>query len=150
MSEFKFKVGDLFTVDPALYPAQCHGVVYRVESLPKGAKGVNYVGKPADGEGRGVRAPEYAMRPHDASAPAPEPTIGRPYVPLPEIATIVRVHGIRNIDPHDLYVVTGYPQRRVDAVRLIKVGGENGRYWKAVPLTALEVIEPSRIKVEDA
>lgn len=146
MSTRKFQVGDLFTVDPALYPAQCHGVVYRVESLPKGANGVNYKGLPVDGSGRGVRAPEYAMRPHDPNEQQQE----RPkYLPLPEIAAVVRVNGVRGINPSDLYVVTGYPSNRMNAVRLMRLGGEGGRYWKAIPVSALEVVDPDRIVVKD-
>ena len=152
-----FAIGDLFTVDPAHYPAQCHGVVYRVTALPRGATGVNYKGaamqRTDSGDwiprgGSGVRAPEWAMRKHD---PAEEFGAAPKFVPLPDRAALVRFKdGQRPPNVEDaLYIVTGFPQRVPNAVQLTKLGGDNGRYWKAVDIERLEVIDYDRVKIID-
>lgn len=145
-----FKIGDLFTVDPTLFPTQCHGVVYRVESLPKGAKGVNYKGVPADGGGRGVRAPEYAMRRYEGPTDPKITNTTSMIVPSPPVGALVRVKDDApsvHLERGGLYVVLGDARNSFTAVRLARLGGDHGRYFPKIPVAWLDVVDPSHVKV---
>lgn len=152
-----YKVGDLFTIEESLYPASCHGVVYRVTKRPAGSKGVNYTGEPVQWDDtikrwvgpipgrKGVRAPTYAMHPHD---PDQHSLTSEPFVALPERAALVQFKpGPGHKD--GLFVVTGYPRNVTNAVQLTRLGGDGGRYWKSVPVAWLDVIAPERVTVTD-
>lgn len=145
-----YVVGDLVKPAPnAGWPQHMLNQVFVVEKVPAGARGVNYTVKPQNGVGRGARGPEDAFVPYDPDAPAPL-VEEMPYIPLPDIGTLCRVKPtVRGPEPGALYVVTGYPQKRIDAVRLVKLGGENGRYWRAIPLTAIEIIDPARLRFRE-
>lgn len=138
----KFKVGDRFTVDPATFPPMTHGVVYVVESVPRGRAGVNYVGRPESGSGRGVRAPEHAMTAYvEGETPTP-PSLT--FTAPPCVGTLVKVKAdapTRNIPKEALFVVLGEARNHPDAVRLVKLGGDEGRYFTRVPVAWVDVVD---------
>lgn len=160
MSEFQ--TGDLFTVDPALYPAACHGQVYQVIKVPTGARQVNYTGKPVRKVGDtwelmpapGVKARAENMTKVDRDTePAPYSDGARvatvvEYKPLPDVGALVRIGPSHGNLPAGLFVVLG-DSRKPNAVRLAKLGGDGGRYWPSVPVDWCTVIDPARVRIED-
>lgn len=147
----RYNVGDRFTVRPDLFPRGCHGVVYVVTSVPKGSRGVNYTGAPADGVGRGVRAPEYAMRPYvEGEQPEPEPSPLATLAAMPDVGALVTVKSdapTRSVPKGPLYIVLGAARNHIDAVRLVRLGGDGGRYYTRVPVAWLTVIDPTTVRV---
>lgn len=138
------KVGDLVVPNPSAYPANIHGVVFKIVKLPVGARGVNYVCERADGTGRGLRGPAWALLPHDPAAVPASTVPGRvvtaiPILPIPDVGAVVLVKGVRKIDPKTPYVVTA-ESRKPNCVRLTRLGGEDGRYWPSVPVENVTVI----------
>jgi hypothetical protein len=149
-AERTFALGDLVTVKPDMFGSQVSTVqVFKITKVPHGAREVNYVADPHESGGRGVRGPAYAFEPYDPANP-PKPVVGLPWEPpnLLDVGTIVRVKGARQIDPTVLYVVTGN-SRDLKGNRLVKVGGDGGRYWKSIPTSRCEVIDPSRLYVAE-
>ena len=120
---------------------QLAGVKLVIEKVPVGARGVNYVARPADG-GRGIKGGAYLFQ-TDAPQTAAE-VIGQPYVPPMLPGTVVRFKSqVRNTE--GLWVViaesgTGY--------RLFPVGGSS-RYLRNVKAAQVEVIAAERITVTD-
>lgn len=170
-NEHTWTEGDLFTVDPALYPMSCHGVVYRVTQRPHGARGVNYVGKPVafnsetrawdDTQGRGVKAtadvmtlvtPDTEPAPYSGGTRVVETV---PFAATPDVGALVRIGhkpGGAATPPRltpGLYVVTGHPSRK-PGVRLVALGGASGRYWPSIPAAWCEVIDPARVHIDGA
>lgn len=141
-----YKVGDVVVVDGIGWPAQYRGRAFRITKVPVGARGVNYTAEPVDGSGRGIKAAAYQLLPngHPTEVNLP-PTVLPAYVPLPEVGAVVAVKGIRNLDAHTLYVVQGAARNHFDAVKLVRLGGEGGRYWPAIPVKNVEVIPVSEI-----
>lgn len=141
-----FAIGDEVTADPALFGAWVAGIVYVIEKVPTGARGVNYVAKPkGNPTGRGVRCPAYALRPYDPTAPAATATM-IPYMPTPEMGAVVTVADLRDEKDGALFVVLG-DAKKPNAVRLVRLGGDNGRYYPAIPVSRVTVVDPARITV---
>lgn len=142
-----FAIGDEVTADPALFGAGVAGIVYVIAKVPVGARGVNYVARPkGNPTGRGVKGPAYALRPYDPTAPAAAATV-IPYIPTPEMGTVVTVTGLRDEKDGALFVVLG-DAKKPNAVRLVRLGGDNGRYYPAIPVTRVTVVDPARIVVK--
>jgi hypothetical protein len=55
-----------------------------------------------------------------------------------EFGSIVRVNGISKIDPSTLFVVI---QDKGFTAKLVKLGGDGGRYWPNIPRTALTLVD---------
>lgn len=137
-----FNTGDLVTLDPAHFPGLT-GRVFQIEKVPAGARGVNYIAQPVDGIGRGVKAPAYCFTAYDPDAPA-VPVALPDYTPAPSPGTVVRVTGIAKIDPNTLYVVLG-EARQINHTKLVKMGGDNGRYWPRIPTARLTVLSLTEV-----
>lgn len=140
-----FAIGDEVTADPALFGPGVAGIVYVIEKVPTGARGVNYVARPkGNPHGRGVRAPGYALRPYDPTTdPAPVAVI--PYLPSPVLGSVVTVTGMRDEADGTLFVVLG-EAKKPNAVRVARLGGDNGRYYPAVPIAVLTVVDPATLR----
>lgn len=141
-----FARGDEVTADPALFGPGVAGIVYVIEKVPTGARGVNYVARPkGNPTGRGVRAPGYALRPYDpATDPAPRPVIE--CLPTPTLGSVVTVTGMRQEADGTLFVVLG-DAKKPNAVRLVRLGGDNGRYYPSIHVSRLTVVDPATIRL---
>ena len=146
----EFAVGDKFTVDPdAGFPASCIGVVYAVTHVPTGKRQINYQGTPVDGRGRGVRAPEWTMRRY-VEGETPLPSRAEAYVPPPTAGALVRIKPdapSTSVPKGVLFVVMGPARNHLDAVKLVRLGGDGGRYWPRVPNAWLDVLDASRVRL---
>lgn len=149
------KIGDLVTPDPAAYGPGVRGKVYEIVKVPRTAREVNYTARPqGDPNGRGIKGPAWALLPHDPATTTTTATgvtmVPIPvYVPTPEAGTLVRVTGVPKINPTDLYVVQGDARNAAAAVKIVKLGGEGGRYWPKIPVARLTVIPVSALTVGD-
>lgn len=145
-----FKVGDEVVADPnAGWQAGVLGRVYVISKVPTGRNGVNYIATANDG-GKGLRARGSMLLPAPAggASAALESaykalTTTVEYVPLPTMGTVVTVSGISKIAPTALYVVLGESASRTkpNCVKLVRLGGEGGRYWPAIPAKNLTVVD---------
>jgi len=145
-----FNIGDEVTANEQMFGRGTLGVVYVITKVPVGARGINYVAKPKDNPtGRGIRAPFAGMVAHQAGTPAPSviPIPYEPYVQSPPPGAVVTIAGVRGVSPTDLMVVLGDSRSVRNAVRLTRIGGDGGRYFKAVPLANLTIVNPSTIRI---
>src|SRR6266511_4818996 len=153
MSRKPFTVGDRVVVAADFARPAHRGVVYRVtRTLP-----VNVVVEPVDG-GRPMRInPTYLQpAPDEATAPPGIPAaiaaVGVPYVPQPlplAQGTVVTVAGPGWKQPPDrLYVVLR--DNGDGRASIVKLGGDNGRYWRGVRRALMTVIDPARITLAPA
>jgi hypothetical protein len=140
-----FHPGDRVTISPdaGFGPSVDLSAVYVIRTVPRGANGVNYTADPEQG-GRGVRAPGYAFVAFDGTPPAKHAPIAS--VPSIEAGNIVTVKHPK-IAAGQLYVVLG-PARKAGGTKIVKLGGDGGRYWPSMPTRLLTVIDPSTIRVE--
>lgn len=150
-TERTYAIGDRVIVDPAVASARHRGVVYRVTRLLP----VNVVVEPVDG-GRPMRInPSYLQPAPDA----PDTTTGAaanaaaaivelvPYEAPLEQGALVTVAGPGwKQPPGELYVVLR--DNGTGTVSLVKLGGNNGKYWRGVSRRLLTVIDPARVRLE--
>lgn len=140
-----FNVGDLVIVDPAAnWPYSTRGIVYRITQVPTGARGVNYLAKPKDNPAApGIRGRSDSLLPwSEGETTTPVHLIE--YKPLPVMGAVVRVSGFDKINPNDLYVVMG-PAKRPNCVRLVLLGGNDDRYFTAIPVDRLTIVPRENI-----
>jgi len=157
MTRKPFTVGDRVIVAPDFARPAHRGLVYRVtRTLP-----VNVVVEPVAG-GRPMRInPTYLLpAPDEATTPATSPAgsvaVGVPYLPQPqplEQGTVVTVAGPGpgpgwTQPPEQLYVVLR--DNGDGRASIVKLGGDNGRYWRGVRRTLITVIDPARITLAPA
>ncbi len=148
MSRKPFTMGDRVIVAPDFARPAHRGVVYRVtRALP-----VNVVVEPVAG-GRPMRInPTYLLPAPEATTPADSVAIGVPYAPQPqplEQGTVVTVAGPGwKQPPEQLYVVLR--DNGDGRASIVKLGGDNGRYWRGVRRTLITVIDPARITLAPA
>jgi hypothetical protein len=148
MSHKPFTVGDRVIISPDFARPAHRGVVYRItRTLP-----VNVVVEPVAG-GRPMRInPAYLLPAPDEAIPAGSVAVGVPYVPQPQPldqGTVVTVVGPRwTQPPEQLYVVLR--DNGDGRVSIVKLGGDNGRYWRGVRRTLITVIDPARITLAPA
>lgn len=142
------KVGDIVVPNPAAgWGPSAVGVRCVVTRVPRRTNEVNFVVDPCDADGnampgaRGFKGRASAFVPasgHETTGTTAARTADvEPYVPNPPLASLVRPQPGHSI-PDGLYVVTG----NIDSqrVRIIRVGGDGGRYWKVYSRT-LRVLE---------
>lgn len=136
-----FAIGDLVIIDPQVATPAYLGKVYRVTRLLK----VNVVIEPVGG-GRGVRVKPDLLQPAPTDTAQTTPTSAAEVVPYQaplDAGAVVTVAGPRWTQPADqLYVVL---RDKGDRVSIVKLGGDDGRYWPRVPRAMLTVVEPNRI-----
>ncbi|MBG0568797.1 hypothetical protein [Actinoplanes aureus] len=123
MSAHRFPVNDKVICDPTQTPARYHGIVYIV----KGHGPKNAILTPVNG-GKGLRIPEALL------LPAPEDgaivaTVAAPLPPL-DFGAVVTVHSPAWTGGNGLHVVLA---DRGDKVKLVPLGGNQGKYWPGVP-----------------
>ena len=136
----RFAIGDLVIIDPQVATAAYLGKVYRVTRLVK----VNVLIEPVDG-GRGVRIKPDLLQPAPTDPHAAKAAVvAVPYQAPLDAGTVVTVAGLRWKQPAEqLYVVlrdTGGGRASI-----VKLGGDDGRYWPGVPHSMITVVDPSRI-----
>lgn len=145
-----FLPGDLVTADPALFGPSVHGTVFKVTGVPQGARGVNYTAKPVDPEtgeftgGRGLKGRGDSLVAYDPANPPSKH--GVPLVLTPPMGSVVTVR-LRNIDPATLFVVLG-DARQANCVKLVRLGGDNGRYYPRVPVSTVTVVPLANLGLE--
>jgi hypothetical protein len=132
----KFAVNALVLADDTRFP----GVVWKVRTQPAGARGVNYTLDNISTPGaRGLKAPEHVLTAFDGTeedARDPEKIAARQraayvqaFVPAPEVGAVVTVDNPR-IDARLLFVVMA---DKGDGVKLVRLGGDGGRYYPNIP-----------------
>jgi hypothetical protein len=147
-----FKVGDLVTIDPEAYSAGAIRGVYRVRKVPVG-NGYNYTCDSVLG-GRGVKAAPYSMTKFDGTEADAKTWLSdgvrvldpSEFALPPATGTVVTVKGVRTITEGVPYVVTG--ESRKGGAKLVRLGGDNGRYFPHIPVKYLRVLSP--VEVVDA
>ena len=145
-----FNIGDEVTANETMFGRGTRGIVYVITKVPVGARGVNYVAKPKDNPtGRGIRSPFEGMVAHEAGTPVPSavPIPYLPYVESPMPGTVVTVTGLRDVGPTDLMIVLGDSRSARNAVRVTRIGGDGGRYYKAIPIENLTTVDPATIRI---
>jgi hypothetical protein len=142
MSEPTFATGDLVVFDPQLARPTERGIVYRVADVLK----VNLVVEPIDG-GRRLRAHPSMFKAAPTDTTTAAAPIGVPDVAPLWPATVITVAGPGwTQPPEQLYVVlrdTGN-----GTVSFVKLGGNEGRYWRGVRRGLITVIDPTRINLK--
>jgi hypothetical protein len=118
-----FFLDDLVTVHPAARGKLPADAVYRVVATPGGSRTKYLVENVADGS-RISGHPGAFVR-HEG--PAPE--AAAPLAPL-QVGAVVRAEAGHKLDPAALYVVLG--TKADGGVKLVRLGGEGGRYWPSV------------------
>lgn len=154
-----FKIGDKVIINPAVdRTSRFLGQVFVVSKAPTRANEVNYVMKPADGQGCGVKARKSMLLPFSETYSETADTAGGfcvncqtsyagthtctlPFEPSLKPGTLVTMKG-----KDGYFVVTGSNPQRHDAYRLSPLGGSD-RYWKNVSRRSLTVIDVSRVIV---
>lgn len=124
----QFQIGDIVRLNPdAGWTETSLHVLYEVTKVPSGSRQVNYQVTPLGG-GRGAKGPANAFLSAGGHI-APSSTYPD-YVPAPTMGSVVTTtaHGVK---PGN-YVVLG-EARKPNHVKLVKLGGDNGRYYPAVP-----------------
>ncbi|WP_019901951.1 hypothetical protein [Salinispora arenicola] len=148
-SAHSYAIGDRVIVDPAIASARHRGVIYRVTRLLP----VNVVVEP-DGGGRTMRInPSYLRPAPDANntntgATAAVTGVERvPYETPLDQGTLVTVAGPGWKQPAgELYVVLR--DNGTGKVSLVKLGGNNGRYWRGVSRRLVTVVDPARLRLD--
>lgn len=141
-TQTRFQMGDLVTPVPGMFSvAMVNAGPYKITKVPVGPREKNYVAMPVEGNGRGIRAPGYALAPYDNEAPARHADGGLVFL---DVGTVVTVEHPK-FKPADLYVVIG--SSRKGGNRLVKLGGDGGRYWPSIPTTLCTVVDPESITV---
>lgn len=146
-SQHRFAVGDRVVVAPEFARPAHQGVVCRVSRILT----VNVVVDPVGG-GRPMRInPAYLRPAPDDDAPAGS-AVGVSYQAPPpplEQGTVVTVAGPGwKQPPGQLYVVLR--DSGDGKASIVKLGGDNGRYWRRVPHTSMTIIDPARITMAPA
>jgi hypothetical protein len=129
----QFHIGDIvhLAADSA-FSEEVKSHTYKIEKVPAGRTGVNYVAQPTDGSWRGIRAPERCL------VIGPVPALHVPYQPPLEPGTLATFKG------HDgLWVVTGNTAK---GNRIFPLGGSM-RYYTSIPNSKLTVIDPKRVTI---
>jgi hypothetical protein len=149
-SEHSYTIGDRVIVDPAVASARHQRVVYRITRLLP----VNVVVEP-EGGGRTMKINPRYLRPapEDGDNTGTDATAAQasvelvPYETPLEQGTLVTVAGPGwRQPPGELYVVLR--DNRAGHVSLVKLGGDNGRYWRGVSRRLLTVVDPARVRLD--
>lgn len=148
-SEPTYAIGDPVIVDPAVASTRHLGVVYRVTRLLP----VNVVVEPVDG-GRTMKInPRYLQPAPDAgstgtgTAAAVANVELVPYESPLEQGALVTIAGPGwKQPPGELYVVLR--DNGAGRVSLVKLGGNNGRYWRGVSRRLVTVVDPARVRLD--
>jgi hypothetical protein len=148
-SENTYAIGDRVIVDPAVASGRHLGVVYRVTRLLP----VNVVVEP-EGGGRTMKinpaylqpAPDTDITSTGATAPVASVEVV-PYETALEQGSLVTVAGPGwKQPPGELYVVLR--DNGTGKVSLVKLGGNNGRYWRGVSRRLITVVDPARVRLD--
>ncbi len=126
-----WKLDDRVHPAPGMFSASVNTAdVYRIVKCPTRSNEVNYRAEPVTRPGApALRAGGWAFVPADgapAKAVPPVEVVDR----FPDVGAIVWVSHPK-FQKTDLYVVLGYS--RSGGCKLVKLGGENGRYWPSIP-----------------
>jgi hypothetical protein len=150
-SERTYAVGDRAIVDPAVASARHLGVVYSVTRLLP----VNVVVEPVDG-GRTMKINPSYLRPapdadNSRTSTAATAAVANvelvPYETSLEQGALVTVAGPGwQQPPGELYVVLR--DNGTGKVSLVKLGGNNGRYWRGVARRPVTVVDPARVRLD--
>jgi hypothetical protein len=147
-SEHTYAIGDRVIVDPTVASARHRGVVYRVTRLLP----VNVIVTP-EGGGRNLKInPSYLQPAPDADTSGTGTTAAArvelvPYETPLDQGTLVTVAGPGWKEPAgELYVVLR--DNGTGKVSLVKLGGNNGRYWRGVSRRLVTVIDPARVRLD--
>jgi hypothetical protein len=150
-SEPTYAIGDRVIVDPAVASARHLGVVYRVTRLLP----VNVVVKPVDG-GRTMKINPSCLRPApDADSTSTSTGVTAavanvelvPYeTPLDQGALVTVAGPGWKQPPGELHVVLR--DNGAGRVSLVKLGGNNGRYWRGVSRRLVTVVDPARVRLD--
>jgi hypothetical protein len=152
-SEHTYAIGDRVIVDAAVARASHLGVVYRVTRLLP----VNVVVEPGGG-GRTMKInPIYLQPAPDAENSVAGAGTGAsaarasvelvPYETPLEQGALVTVAGPGwRQPPGELYVVLR--DNGAGKVSLVKLGGNNGRYWRGVSRRLVTVVDPARVRLD--
>lgn len=135
-----FQVGDLVVINAMYARRGQEDQVYKVTKLLP----VNVQIQPVVG-GRGIIIHPSGLQPAPADRVTQVTEVGVPYMPMLYAGTVVTVSGPGwRQSTTDLYVVL---TEKVDGkVKIVKLGGEDGRYWPGIPRTYLTVVDPATIK----
>lgn len=123
-----FAKDDLVTLDYLFERPGEAGKIWKITKVPAASNQVNYTLEPVTG-GRGLKAKAYMLVPAtDAQRAVAEAQINaEPVLRLLDVGEVVTVTGMPQIDSEQRHVVLGYAN---DRVKIAKLGGDNGRYWK--------------------
>lgn len=124
MSEHKLAAGGRVICDPAQTPPRLHGVVYVIDRFGP----VNAILSRPDG-GRGLKIHPSALLPAPVAGAAVVTTVPLPLPPL-DLGSVVTVASPRWTGGTELQVVLA---DYGDTVKLVRLGGNGGRYWPKVP-----------------
>ncbi|MFV2019430.1 hypothetical protein [Micromonospora sp. LOL_023] len=147
MPSHTFGKDDLVVISPVFARPGEENVVYRVVEVHR----VNLDAAPVSG-GRPIRAPKDMFEPTPettAAAEQPDGTHPAPANPVTLWAgSVVTVAGPRwTGQAGQLYVVL---RTSGDKVSLVKLGGDNGRYWRGVHRSFCTLVDPSLITMSPA
>lgn len=139
----EFKMGDVVTVAPGVFAERVSTMLpYEITKVPTRSNEVNYVATPKGG-GRGVRAPAYAFVKFEGGYNEAAVQRAVAYeIPLDQGVVVTVNHP--KLGTH-LYVCTG-TSRDGRTNRLVKLGGDGGRYWR-IPTRLCTVVDVELLKV---
>jgi hypothetical protein len=148
-SEQAYAIGDRVIVDPAVASARHLGITYRVTRLLP----VNVVVEP-EGGGRTMRINPSYLQPApdtDSTSTGASAVVASvelvPYETPLEQGALVTVAGPGwKQPPGELYVVLR--DNGTGKVSLVKLGGNNGRYWRGVSRRLVTVVDPARVRLD--
>ncbi|NAZ84634.1 hypothetical protein [Kineococcus indalonis] len=136
-------IGDLVTLHPD-YVGGKHDTnrVYEITKRPSRAGERNYTGTPLDG-GQGLRGAAQLWKPYTGDAAAARAAAAANTVVEPDKGAVVTIDGPTSYPDGTRFVVFDVRERKA---RLIKLGGDGGRYLRNVAVTRLRIVDPSTLQ----
>lgn len=128
------KIGDLVRISDDYATAATRGRIFRVTKFLK----VNIVAEPVEG-GRSIKGNPDLFVAVSESETAKVTTI--PFTPLLYVGQVVQVAGGSGWrEPKDRFFVV-IREGNDGKVKIVRLGGDDGRYWPGVPKTWLKVVD---------
>jgi len=137
------KLGDLVTLHPD-YVGDKHDTnrVYEITKRPSRSSERNYVATPLDGS-KGLRGPAQLWKPYTGDAAAARATAAASSVIEPDFGAVVTIVGPNSYPTGTRFVVVSVRDRQA---RLVKLGGDSGCYLRGIPLTRLQILDPTTLQ----